>query len=58
MPFTPETFLVLLHREQRSCELVATAVFIRAQLRKLDPKLVTGDTVAVFLERRAHQLHN
>jgi hypothetical protein len=39
MPFSPETFSMLLHREQRSCELVVTVVFTRTQLRKLDPKL-------------------
>jgi hypothetical protein len=58
LSFTPAHFIALLERERRWFELLMTAMFTRAELRNLDPKLADGNAVTVFLELRTTALRS
>jgi hypothetical protein len=48
----PSDFLDLLARERRRCELLLTAISIRAEFRPLDPKSIADDLISRSLGRR------
>jgi hypothetical protein len=56
--FKPRDFLDLLARERRWCELLLTAISIRAELRAVDAKSLADDIVSLSLKRRAQALRN
>jgi hypothetical protein len=55
--FSPAHFIALLERERRWFELLMTAMFTRAELRNIDPKL-DDNAVSRFLQLRATALRN
>ena len=56
--FIPSDFLELLERERRWCELLLTAMLIRAELSTVDRESIADDLVSRSLERRARALRN
>ena len=45
LSLTPARFIALVERKRRWLELLMTAMFTRAELRNLDPKLADGNAV-------------
>jgi len=56
--FIPSDFLELLERERRWCELLLTAMLIRAELCTVDRESIADALVSRSLERRARALRN
>jgi membrane glycosyltransferase len=56
--FTPSAFLDLLERERRWCELLLTAMSIRAELRTMEALSLADDLILQALERRVQALRN
>jgi hypothetical protein len=55
---SPTSFLELRERERRWCELLLTAMLIRAELCTVDGKSIADDLVLRSLERHARALRN
>jgi hypothetical protein len=56
--FTTSSFFDMLECERRWCELLLTAMCIRAELRTLDAKSIANDLVSRSLEWCARALRN
>ncbi len=56
--FMPSDFLDLLARERRWCELLLTAISIRAELRPIDAKSIAADLISRSLKRRVRALRS